>query len=226
MRSIIVGGIIVGTLVLASRSALATEEPTGVEVGLRTGYTLPMGDAMGQTTGVKSDTTMSDVISGGIPIWIDAGYRLTPNVYVGGFFQYGILFINTDHETYCKASGISCSANDIMFGVNAHYHFMPNATFDPWAGIGVGYEIFNFSMSGNGTATSTSSLNGFQFVNVQLGGDYKPTPQLGVGPFVMFSLNQYGNCSVTGGSNCSIAQTALHEFLTFGIRGEYDIPVN
>ena len=134
MRSIIVWSTIVGTLVLASRSALATEEPTGVEVGLRTGYALPMGDAMGQTPGVKSDTTMSDVISGGIPIWVDAGYRLTPNVYIGGFFQYGILFINTDHETYCKASGISCSANDIMFGVNAHYHFMPNATFDPWAG--------------------------------------------------------------------------------------------
>jgi hypothetical protein len=54
---------------------------------------------------------------------------------------------------------------------------------------------------------------------LQLGADYKAMPKLGIGPFVMFGLGQFTNC----GSNCTIQDTALHGWLTFGIRGEYDI---
>jgi hypothetical protein len=50
---------------------------------------------------------------------------------------------------------------------------------------------------------------------------------LGVGPFVMFSLGQYVNCSYGGAlslsGNCTIQQTAMHEWLTLGVRGAYDI---
>jgi hypothetical protein len=59
-----------------------------------------------------------------------------------------------------------------------------------------------------------------------VGGDYKVMPNLGIGPFVMFSLGQYGSCSFSGAlssQSCSIQQTAMHEWLTFGLRGVYDI---
>jgi hypothetical protein len=103
---------------------------------------------------------------------------------------------------------------------------MPEGTVDPWLGIGVGYEIGNINISQGGTSFG-QSFNGFQFVNVQAGADYKALPNLGLGPFVMFSLGEYANCSFSGAAsaegNCSIPQKAVHEWFTFGLRGVYDI---
>src|SRR5579863_7572530 len=89
-----------------------------VSLGLRSGYSLPMGDAVGGGSGA-----LSDGISGMVPIWIDAGYKLNPNMYIGADFQYGIAFVNTGKQPSCNMSGFSCSANDLMFGADFHYHF-------------------------------------------------------------------------------------------------------
>jgi outer membrane protein W len=203
---------------LASVSMVSPARAEGgaVSLGLRTGYAIPMGDIAG-----GGGAQLSDNISGVIPIWIDAGYKLNPNMYIGADFQYGIALINND-KTGCGMSGRNCSANDVMFGVNFHYHLMPDQTIDPWAGVGIGYEIMQF-----GSTASSSDVNGFQFLNLQLGGDYKATPELGIGPFLMFSLGQFSNCGVSvmgaSASSCTINQTAMHEWLTIGIRGVYDI---
>jgi outer membrane protein W len=218
------GALAASAVVLSGNTARADATPTGIEVGLRSGYAIPMGDAQGGSPSVS----LSDTISGVIPIWVDAGYRLNPNMMVGAFFQYGIAIINSKAEGGgCGQSGVSCSGSDMMFGAQFHYHLMPDQTIDPWAGVGVGYEIANASVSQNGTSLGSTSLSGFQFFNLQIGGDYKVMPNLGVGPFVMFSLGQYSNCSTTpaGGSsaNCPNYQSGTHEWLTFGIRGAYDI---
>jgi hypothetical protein len=201
------GALAASAVVLSGNTARADDEatPSGIEVGLRTGYAIPLGDAAG---GGGSNTALSNALSGVIPIWIDAGYRLpSPNLYIGAFFQYGI----------AMAANSSGAQSDLMAGVNAHYHLMPDQTIDPWVGLGFGYEWFNLSQNG-----VSASLSGFQFANVQVGGDYKVMPNLGIGPFIMFSLGQYSNASV-GSASGSINQTAMHEFLTFGIRGAYDI---
>lgn len=219
------GALAASAVVLSGNTARADATPTGVEVGLRTGYAIPLGDAAGG----NPSTSLSNVYSGMIPIWVDAGYRLNPNMMVGAFFQYGITMLNTGNGSPlqgCSTSGVSCSGNDMMFGVQFHYHFMPDQTIDPWAGIGVGYEIASISESAQGVSAG-ESFNGFQFVNLQVGGDYKVMPNLGVGPFVMFSLGEYSGCSLSGGlgggGSCTIQNTAMHEWLTFGIRGAYDI---
>jgi outer membrane protein W len=219
------GALAASAVVLAGNTARADATPTGIEVGLRSGYALPLGNSTGAPSG-QTAPNLSDSISGMVPIWLDAGYRLNPNMMIGAYFQYGIAFVNTGKVQACNTGGVSCSANDLMFGAQFHYHFLPDQTIDPWAGIGVGYEILNASESAGGQSASTS-LSGFQFVNVQVGGDYKIMPNLGVGPFVMFSLGEFSNCSISapGGASpsCTINNTALHEWLTFGIRGAYDI---
>jgi hypothetical protein len=200
-----------------SMTANAEADGGAVEVGLRTGYALPLGDATGGNPG----TSLGDVISGMVPIWIDAGYRLNSNLYIGADFQYGITFINND-KTGCGASGANCSSNDLMFGVNLHYHLMPSQIIDPWLGAGIGYEILNLSQGNSG-----EHLNGFQFFNLQVGGDYKVMPNLAVGPFVTLSFAQFSSCGATADGmsspNCSVQQQALHEWLTIGVRGAYDI---
>jgi hypothetical protein len=223
-RHFFLTGALVAAVVTTGSAARADATPTGVELGLRSGYAIPLGNAVGG----NGNNALSNTVSGVVPIWIDAGYRLNPSLMIGAYFQYGIGFVPGtagSGQVTCATPGISCSANDLMFGVQAHYHFMPDATFDPWAGLGVGYEILNLSASANGTSAG-QSVNGFQFVNVQAGGDYKVMPNFGVGPFVMFSLGQYSNCSLSGAassSTCTIPQTAMHEWLTLGVRGVYDI---
>jgi outer membrane protein W len=226
MRIAIVTAALLATVGL---STPAHAEPTasGIEVGLRTGYAIPLGSAVGGGTNGSGD--LSKAISGDVPIWVDAGYRF-PNLYIGGFFQYGIGFVPSSASSTsgatCGQNGVSCSTSDIMLGVDAHYHFLPGGPIDPYVGLGVGYEILGLKASGGGQSAS-ESVTGFQFVNLQVGADYKAMPNLGIGPFVMMSFGQYSGCSYSGAAtaegSCSIQQQAVHEWLTLGVRGAYDI---
>ena len=239
MRLAILAGVVVAAgVVMASSTARAqvvvrVEEtgrwerhPSGIELGLRTGYALPIGNAVGGANGGLS-STLSDLYNGVVPIWIDAGYRINPHWYVGAFFQYGIGLLNENLALggVCNSGSVSCTGSDIQFGVDAQYHFTPRMAFDPWIGVGAGYEIASASASASGTSAS-GSYGGPQFFNVQLGGDFKAMRDLGVGPFVMFSTGEYTGCSASapgGGGSCSVPSTALHEWFTFGVRGEFDI---
>jgi hypothetical protein len=224
---------------VSAAPAFADGGPTGIELGLRAGYALPFGNASGggsSTTTTTNGTTvtttgggssLSDGVSGQIPLWVDAGYRITPNFYVGGFLQYGFAFIPNNSTTGCGQSGVSCSGHDVMFGVDAHYHVMPAAPFDPWVGLGFGYEILTFNLS-QGSQSADVSASGWQFVNFQVGGDYHVTPSFGVGPFVALSLGQYSSASTSSGATSTsndIPNKAMHEWLTFGLRGVYDISI-
>jgi len=102
---------------------------------------------------------------------------------------------------------------------------MPGSALDPWVGLGVGYESFGTRQSANGQSAS-SSFSGLQFVDVQAGGDFMLTPSLGVGPFVAFSVGEFTSASYDQGAtstSSSLQSTALHEWLTIGVRGAYDI---
>ena len=218
--------------------AFADGGPTGIELGVRAGYALPLGNAAGSsssmvtsggTTIVTTSTgaSLSDIVSGQIPLWVDAGYRITPNFYVGGFVQYGFAFIPNNASTGCGQSGVSCSGHDVMFGVDAHYHIMPGAPFDPWVGVGFGYEILTISLS-EASQSGDVSVSGWQFVNFQVGGDYHVTPSFGVGPFAARSLGPYSSVSESAGSNSTsndVANKVMHEWLTLGLRGVYDISI-
>jgi hypothetical protein len=115
----------------------------------------------------------------------------------------------------------------MRFGVNAQYHIMPEAKFDPWVGLGVGYEMTSLSQTrtilGQSIKADTS-MRGWEFVNIQVGGDYKVAPGLALGPFASFALGQYGSQSVeiNGQSQTEdVANKTMHQWLTFGIRGSF-----
>ncbi len=204
-------------------AASPSASPTGLELGVRTGYALPMG----QATGTSGDN-LSNTVDGQLPFWLDVGYRLSPELYIGGFLQFAVIFPHSgsSQSITCGQNGVSCGGNDIHAGIDLHYHFLPNTSFDPWAGVGIGYEWMNLNAS-QGGASAGMQVAGWQFVNFQLGGDYKIAPNLGVGPFVMLSLGQYDSYSYSGAAaslgNGDFQNKALHEWLTFGVRGTYDI---
>src|SRR5215469_13519205 len=117
MRLATLGGIALGLAVsVTTGTALADATPTGIELGLRSGYSIPLGNSTGAPSGASAPN-LSDTVNGMVPIWFDAGYRFNKNMMVGANFQYGIGFVNSDKNPGCKMSGVSCSVSDLMFGV-------------------------------------------------------------------------------------------------------------
>jgi len=215
MAGVVAAGMLVGG------TAMADDVYSGIEVGLRTGYAIGLGST-------AQNANMSDYIGGAVPIWIDAGYRLaSPNLFLGAYFQYGIGFVSGQTSNQCQGQ-ISCSAFVLQYGLQAHYHFMPDNTIDPWVGYGIGLEQAQVNLSEGGQSGSVSAT-GWDYAIFQVGADYRGlVNNLSLGPVVMFGLGQYNNESTsTGGTSTSgsIQNQALHEWLTIAIRGAYDIKV-
>lgn len=212
MRKIMVAGLAVASLFVAASAMAQDSGGGGFEAGLRLGYGLPMGDA-------AKDAKLSDMYSGMIPIWLDLGYRIDPSLYAGLYAQYGIASVKD-----CP-SGVSCSGSDIRFGVMGAYHISPEESFDPWVGFGIGYEMAKVKMSAGGQDASATA-KGLEFANLQVGGDYKVSPTMGIGPFLSFSLGQYSSQTIDPDPmnvSGSIKDKGMHEWLTIGVRGVFDM---
>jgi hypothetical protein len=70
---------------------------------------------------------------------------------------------------------------------------------------------------------------GFEFANLQAGIDYKLMRNLGIGPFVSFSLGEFNATSANNGGiqgvpgANNITDKTLHEWLTIGVKGAFAI---
>jgi len=194
----------------------ATAAPTGPEFGFRAGYSVPFGDLVGDGTG--GSTKLSDLFSGGIPLQVDLGYRFTPGFYGGIFGSYGFLF-----ATNCDPSA-SCSGHNFRLGLNVQLHAAPDASIDPWLGLGVGYEWLSFSEDAGGGQSQEATVRGFELGNVQVGVDFAASPGFHFGPFASISIAKYTDGStsgVLGAASGSLNDTKFHEWLQFGLRATF-----
>jgi hypothetical protein len=226
-----------------SAPSAPAEEFTGLALGLRLGVGLPFGNA----TGAASDG-LSSIISAEVPLQIDAGYRFTPNWFVGLYFMYGFGFLGsgaTDTNgaiasalgAPCGQASLSCSIHDMRFGIEGAYHVLPAGRFDPWFGLGFGHDWLGGNISyvdvNNVNQSFSVGDHGWEFLDLQAGLDIKKFfPNLSVGPYVGFTMSEYikeespaGNpaTGLISSSSVSVPNTSLHEWLMFGVRGEYDI---
>lgn len=182
-------------------------------LGLRLGYGIPMGDA-------TKGNPLSDGTSGQIPIWLDVGYMVTRNIMVGAYGQYGIAFVKD-----CP-SGASCSGSDIRIGLQGQYHISPAEKIDPWLGVGIGYEIASLKATAGGQEAS-STTKGMEYLNLQGGADFKVSPAFGIGPFLSFSFGKYSSATIKipglPDQSGDISETAMHQWLTLGVRGAFNL---
>ena len=106
-------------------------------------------------------------------------------------------------------------------GVQGTYTLATTGSIVPWFGAGIGYE-WNTIDDGFDEAT----FKGWEYLNLQAGGDFRVGPQLWVGPYVMFSIGQYSdveNEGVSGNFDEEIADKAMHQWLSVGLRGKFDL---
>jgi hypothetical protein len=187
--------------------ASVTDQP-GVTLGARLGYAIPIGS-------LAQNLNLSNGISGGIPIVLEGAYRINRNISVGLYGQYAYMVTKN-----CDV-GASCSATDYRVGIEGVYNFRQGSTFDPWFGLGVGYEWLSLDESGGGL-NGSATFSGWELATLQVGGDFAVAPQVDVGPFISFSIGKYGSASMSGQS-VDIPDTAYHQWLQLGVRGTFNL---
>ena len=204
MRKLVMLGSLIALLV-------PTASHAQFQLGLRLGFAPAAGDA-------AKDEPLKDVISSQIPIQLDAMYKITPDLSAGLYFSYGIVQLSSDEKDACDAFGVSCSASNTRLGIQAAYAFnQVSPQFVPWAGVGLGYEWLTEKIALGGVSASQTAT-GFEFLNLQVGGDYKVNPKFAVGPYAQLSIGQYSEVESE-----SITDKGVHEWFGFGVRGKFDL---
>jgi len=202
------GAAVPGTIGLLAFSSVAlaqTPPPrTGFQMDIRTGYSVPLGK-------VQKDLKMSDVFSGQVPIMVDIGGKPIPELFIGGYLGLG--FGSTGgKEDNCP----SCAAVGLHLGVQAQYHILPAGQVNPWIGYGLGFESAALAND-----NASIGWGGFQFARFMGGADFRIDRVFGVGPFVDLSMGTYTKMSIESGNLTSkedVTDTAMHQWLTFGVR--------
>lgn len=184
----------------------------GWKVGMRLAYGSGMGEAY-------AGTALADVYGSAIPLWLEFGKHLRPDLFVGLYGQYG--FGQLADAVCPSGSGRSCSGRTVRAGAEVIYR-LQRGGFAPWVGAGFGYEWSSFELSDD-TARFRQSMSGFELLNLQLGGDYVAAPRLAAGPFLAVSFGRYGTITRPGVTHdVSGSDKTFHSWLQLGVRGSYD----
>jgi hypothetical protein len=205
------------------------EQESGFTASLRAGYGIPLGTFATTNTGTSG--SLSDEFTGQIPFWLDLGYRFNRNFILGAYLQLGYPFLNDNGPGLvgreCHIPGAtSCNGNaSVHLGLEFIYVFARDVDWQPWAGIGSGYEWTSYTVKDGQGGEANVTYSGWEFLNLQVGANYKVTRKFGFGPYVAFGLGQYGSVDVSSGDqsqSIDIAQKEVHEWLQFGLQGAFD----
>src|ERR1051325_2757250 len=90
----------------------------GFQMALRTGYAVPMGKVRGSdpVTGSTDGFAMSDNFSGQVPICIEIGGKVIPNLFVGGYLGLGFGGSAGQLGALCSQGGLTCVTVGVRFG--------------------------------------------------------------------------------------------------------------
>lgn len=177
------------------------------EIGVGTGYSQGAGK-LGGTTG-----SLEDLAGPGGVIEVDLGYRIIPELSVGAYgtfskYQHGDTLVSSTDVLGATA------------GVQAAWHFRPDASIDPWVSLGTGWR----GLWLNPDAGKVTSLQGLELARLQIGADYRVSKDIAIAPVIGGSLNLF----VSEDSPMTADYTEIHDkkvnFTGFaGLSGRFDL---
>jgi hypothetical protein len=181
----------------------------GPEVGVRIGG----GPTYGKADG-NANRDLSYNMPGQFLFQLDGGVRLASLFYVGAYASYSVGL--TDN---C-GNGTSCSASVIRFGGNVAIHPLRHPIWDPYVGIGFGYEDWQINAT-SALGKGKVEANGVELFHLDLGVDRRVSGHVALGGFVLVTLSQFGSETATGGGfaiSGSVTNKSAHGYVLFGIR--------
>ena len=122
-----------GAATVAVWAVTASADHGDLQVGLRTGWAKPTGTVGSFPAGAHDGYPEEYVFPSGIPLWFDAGYRLSRRLYIGAYFQT-VAFSGCTSDVSAAAHA-SCSSTDVQLGTTAEIHLGGG-----WFGFFAGYE--------------------------------------------------------------------------------------
>ena len=189
----------------------------GLQLGARLGYALPAGHLSNDPS---LNTSISRLETASVPIGIDAGYRLSPRVYLGGTLAWGA-GVPPNTPGTCPTNA-SCFRQDAQLRAEARYYFAPERRIAWWASVGAGWEVAAFSQSAQGHGV-TATLTGPIFPDFELGFDVRHGARA-IGPYMGVSLAEFlthGQSPADTPVPTWIDNASPHVWVTLGLRGAY-----
>jgi hypothetical protein len=191
----------------------------GAQLGVRVGYSLPVGPLGTQADGLGSD--ISDQETAAVPLAIDGGYLLRRWLYLGGSFAWAP-GIGPNTPGPCQSAGVHCFRQDAQLLVDARVYTAPDARVTGWVSVDVGWELATFATSVGGS-TVTATYSGPILLDGRIGFEVRSRP-IAVAPYLGVAVGEF----VTRGLHPSPPVptwigTANHEWITLGLRGSYGL---
>jgi hypothetical protein len=190
--------------------------PQGPVFGLRLGVGFPAGRISDE-----GDPRLSDLIDHEIPIWLEMGYRFTP--FLWSTIQ-GEISPASVSNTYC--GGASCDAMNYRIGADLQLHMGPDQPFDPWLGIGFGYEWLTAEALDANSVRTDFTYSGWQLPLLEAGMDFAVSPNVSLGPYFSWALGRYRNADATQGgvtTTAHIVDQSYHSWFQIGVKGTFKL---
>ncbi len=186
IRSVIAASaIVLGAGVASAQESIPNEGSAGfdhpvpavsraLEIAVGGGYLQGVGDIAGVGPRVQ------DLSGPGGTVELKIGYRATENLAFGGYGTFSQFASGDDLAGGTDVRGATA-------GGFAEWHFRPAQSLDPWVGLSSGWRGLWLSPdSGKNT-----SIQGWEIARVQLGLDYRLSPEVAIGPVVGASVNTF-----------------------------------
>lgn len=191
-------------------------------MALRTGYAIPFGKVSGERSfDGAADDEMSDFVSGQVPLFVEVGAKIIPNLFVGGYFGLGFGGSAGKTGDLCDTPDTTCVGVGFRLGIEAQYAFIPQGPVNPWIGYGLGIESVALGMSTDGSSSSFG-YGGFEYARFSGGADFRLNRVFGMGPFIDVALGTYTSYSYDPDSGPKLSgdldEKAMHGWITIGAR--------
>jgi hypothetical protein len=188
----------------------------GLGFGLGHFYSTPS-DPLASHLPTWLDSTVAGSVSRQFPFSLGVAYRPAPLLSFG---------LNTE---IARVSAARCSSNcnggALALGAEVRFHFRTGRLLSPWMALGFGYELLHFD-NDQGSAT----LDGYG-IDLREGLDIRAGRNWTYGPYLALHVGTYTHVSSYGAfrgasresTDISDADRAIHEWVTFGIRGTFTL---
>lgn len=194
-------------------------------MAFRAGLSFPAGDA----TGAPGDS-LGARLAWQVPLALDIGAKIFPNVFVGAYLGLGIGAEGSDPlvEGLCSdddedfENDVSCSGTTFRIGLEGQYQFTPDQKTNPWIGYGIGFEGANETLKAQEQGyTEEASASGMTYATISGGLDLR-TKAVGAGPYGEVAIGRFtkGSTEVDGEETASgdIQDPAWHAWISLGLR--------
>ena len=221
---VVVVVVVVATFVARASAQPAPAEPdaTGVELGVRAGYALPAGDREGMQP-------LGRTAEGAVPLTLDVGYRVTPNLFVGALLSYAFLRLDKV-ALFCDRQPVDgpadCSGTAIRIAADARWQVPLGGSYAAWVEAGAGLEWMTIHYEPGGFSPNPSDVDyrGFELAHLEVGAGSRIASRLVAGPFASAGLGQFRTTQITGQTSRELTDKTLHGWVTFGVRAMYTAP--